>query len=287
MNSGVDHRHFYSAVRVAASYKFADGQPDTKSGTGFLVQVKGGSDDCVIVSNRHIFDRAWTEPLWEGAELTLDIDIWLDRESRFTCKIVAPRVYVHCDETIDVAAVPFHRILVTKPGLGDITVNSALPWEFIAQAQQNWELIEPSEAVYFPGYPEWYDRSEGRPIMRTGAIVSDPRFDYRRYDGAPSQNDGNRQILFEAFSTDGNSGSPVFVAQRGMPSSAHIKYNGVYHPSLLVGINAGHMQIKGDPVQDAKGHIHLTNWHVGLSRMFKTSAIADVVAAVAEDYDWN
>lgn len=287
MSSGVDFRHFYSAVRIVAKNKLPDGVPSVTYGTGFLVQVTSDSSNCVIVSNRHILNRAWSEPLWIDSELTLDLDIWLNRDRKLSCKIVAPEIFSHPDDTVDVAAVPFHHVLVSQPDLGDITVDSALPWEFLVQAESYWDCIEPSEAVFLPGYPEWYDRADGRPIMRTGSIVSDPQFDYRRNEGPPTNLDGNRQILFEAFSSSGNSGSPVFVAQRGMQSSTHIKYTGVYHPSLLVGINAGHTEMKGDAIQDADGKIHLTNWHVGLSRMFKTSAIADVVKAVAQGYDWT
>ncbi|WP_431236720.1 S1 family peptidase [Mycolicibacterium aichiense] len=287
LDTGIDNRHLYSAVRIRAKYQFSQDLPAKNIyGTGFLVGCEGSDEKACIVSNRHILDFGWVEPIWADVEKSFDLEIWLDRTTKLECKIVPDRVFVHYDDTIDVAAIPFSRVLMKKPIIGDLYPKSALPWSFLADAQAQWELLEPSENVYFPGYPHWYDRNEGRPIMRTGAIVSDPQFDYRRFTGEPKKSDGNRQILFEAFSSGGNSGSPVFVEQRGLKSSNHIAYTGVYHPSLLVGINAGHIELKGETIETAEGKLHLTNWHVGLSRMFKTSAIIDVVRDLSANYEW-
>ena len=104
--------------------------------------------------------------------------------------------------------------------------------------------------------------------MRTGAIVSDPQFDYRYTPGPPTATDGNRQIIFDAFSTSGNSGSPVFVAQRGINAGPGFTYEGTYHPALLIGINAGHYN---DPTH---------GYHAGLSRMFKISAILELLQSL-------
>ena len=222
MNTGVDHRHLYSAVRIAAKHRLdGGGQPSVILGTGFIVALEG-SKRFLIVSNRHILDKTWLEPLWNNSVLELEIDVWENRQSKLTWKIFPEKVYCHDDETVDVAAIPINRIASdVRPK--SAVLDSALPWAFLTEAQKNWDLLEPSETVFSSGYPEWHDRNGGRPIMRTGAIVSDPRFDYRYKDGLASKEDGNRQILFEAFSSSGNSGSPVFVAQRGLPSSNQIR----------------------------------------------------------------
>jgi hypothetical protein len=85
-------------------------------------------------------------------------------------------------------------------------------------------------------------------------------------DDLPNPYDGNRQILFEAFSSDGNSGSPVFVTQQGLDSKPGFKYYGVYHPLFLAGINAGLIEVK-EPIETKDGAI-IQN-RVGLSRMYK------------------
>jgi hypothetical protein len=117
-------------------------------------------------------------------------------------------------------------------------------------------------------------------------IASDPQTEYRRLEGDPTIKDGNRQVLFDAFSTSGNSGSPVFVAQRGLAPlpihltnsegkfspdgpAAQLKVTG-YHRSFLIGINAGHIKDL-DSGRD--------NDHAGLSRMHKLSAITDILRA--------
>lgn len=272
-------------MKITAKYQLEGGRPSFTRGTGFVVACEG-NERVGIVSNRHILDKTWLEPLWRGASLELAIDVWINRTTKKTYRISPLRTYSHDDESIDVAVIPVDRFHRQDRPDSPVYLQSALPWEFLMKAQEDWHLLEPSETVFFSGYPEWYDRSAGRPIMRTGAIISDPQYDYRYTDGPPTNEDGNRQILFEAFSSSGNSGSPVFVAQRGLPSSDHIKYNGVFHPSLLVGINAGHIPIR-NPVEDREGNIHLTHWHVGLSRMFKVSTIIDVVRDMAERHEWS
>jgi hypothetical protein len=75
-------------------------------------------------------------------------------------------------------------------------------------------------------------------------------------------------VAFDAFSFSGNSRSPVFVAQRGLETKSAngftVTYEGIFHPSLLVGINARHLSDK-------------SGQHAGLSRMFKTSAILELL----------
>jgi hypothetical protein len=52
-------------------------------------------------------------------------------------------------------------------------------------------------------------------LKATGGSGFEPslsyKFDYRYTDGPPTPDDGNQQIIFDAFSTSGNSGSPVFL----------------------------------------------------------------------------
>jgi hypothetical protein len=112
-------------------------------------------------------------------------------------------------------------------------------------------------------------------------ISSDPQTDYRWGEGEPTKRDGNRQVLFDAFSTSGNSGSPVFVAQRGIaplpiklktspddsaPRELGSLVTEPFHEAFLVGINAGHFEGREKD-------------HAGLSRLHKLSAIMDVLRA--------
>jgi hypothetical protein len=149
--------------------------------------------------------------------------------------------------------------------------------------EKQWPQLQPGEFVVFPGYPIWYDQLQIRPVMRSGLIASDPQTDYRSGKGEPTKEDSNYQVLFDAFSTSGNSGSPVYVAQRGMaPMNFLIPTGGGktaaqaqigsknYHQSFLIGINASHYNDTGIPRH---------NEHAGLSRMHKLSVIMDILRA--------
>ncbi len=120
-------------------------------------------------------------------------------------------------------------------------------------------------------------------------IASDPQRDYRQRAGETTNHDGNQQVLFDAFSTSGNSGSPVFVAQRGLapitlqmkigqevsPQQGKLEFTD-YHQSFLVGINAGHFNDTDS---------ERPNDHAGLSRMHRLSAIMEILRANTVESD--
>lgn len=264
MDTGLGTINLYSACRVTASYLFTT--PYQSQGTGFIVKLADGR--LAVVTNRHVIEYPWIDPTYAGSVLQqVDLMVWRDTTTTQQLTLAPQAFRPHVDPTIDVAAAildPNSTITAASPP--NLEVGFWIDWGYIND--QYWEsvhLVEVGEPVMLPGYPEWFDRSAGRPIMRTGALVSDPQFDYRYLAGPPIPHDGNRQIIFEAFSTSGNSGGPVFVAQRGIFVKGGITYEGPYHPSMLVGINAGHYN---DPTH---------GYHAGLSRMFKTSAILELL----------
>ena len=111
-----------------------------------------------------------------------------------------------------------------------------------------------------PGFPEWYDRQNNTPVFRMGTIASDPRLNYSYVPNAPIAD----RIAYEGFSTGGASGSPVFSIQRGFQTGDGIKASeGFYREVKLIGINAGHFN-------DQVGHS-------GISYMFKSSTILDLI----------
>jgi hypothetical protein len=115
---------------------------------------------------------------------------------------------------------------------------------------------------------------------------------YRLTEGDPTRTDGNQQVLFDAFSTKGNSGSPVFVAQQGLapidlslppliqgtpPSQGKLTFTG-YRRSFLIGINNGHHDDPDSP---------RVNDHAGLSRMHKLSAILNILRSNTAPHDMS
>ncbi|MHA3020881.1 hypothetical protein ACXPWS_11515 [Mycobacterium sp. BMJ-28] len=238
---------------------------------------------------------------YDGTTLeTVHVVLWISEDLRVEFNIKNPRILAHDDLSIDISILPFgidddidlvgypynsiDKIFPANSLEKGFTFNHAIPWAHMVDGEQLWHKLQPGELVVFPGYPVWYDRLETRPIFRSGMLASDPQRSYRKRAGATTNLDGNQQILFDAFSTSGNSGSPVFVAQRGLapidlklmpsaggpPQQAGTIVTPNFHKSFLVGINAGHFN---DTDSDRD------NDHAGLSRMHKLSAIMEILRA--------
>ena len=305
MDTGFGANQLYSACRLTITHHFPDDdglECEPFNGTGFLVQFPDGDNRFGIVTNRHLTDAVfYNEAEYKGSTIkAVKIELWQSRNFRIEFKVDDPKPLYHDDETIDVAVIPFgpkidpHMVgtpydklenIIPDPTIDHLIFNHGLSWPYLLECEELWSLLEPGEFVLFPGYPVWYDKSQVRPVFRSGMIASDPQTDYRRKKGDPDKYDGNHQVLFDAFSTSGNSGSPVFVAQRGMAplpfqfrtspddksprTAAQLEFSG-YHRAFLIGINAGHFN---DPKNDSP------NDHAGLSRMHKLSVIMEILRA--------
>jgi Helix-turn-helix domain len=304
VDTGFSANQLYSACRLEATHHFPnDGTHCTDlEGTGFLVEFPPGDNRLGLVTNRHLADAVFYNELENkgSAIKSIKMQWWQSKELRCEHIIIDPKPLYHSDSLLDVAVIP----LASKPeapleataeiygdiskfiaenSLTGITLNHAISWEMLLDCEKQWPQLQPGEFVVFPGYPIWYDQLQIRPVMRSGLIASDPQTDYRSGKGEPTKEDSNYQVLFDAFSTSGNSGSPVYVAQRGMaPMNFLIPTGGGktaaqaqigsknYHQSFLIGINASHYNDTGIPRH---------NEHAGLSRMHKLSVIMDILRA--------
>ncbi|MCX4097387.1 S1 family peptidase [Nocardia sp. alder85J] len=290
MSTGFGNSALYAACRVNATHFYEPGNQTSRgTGTGFLVGMES-SGHAALVTNRHIVDLPWAKPSYDGAQITeLIVDAWYGPEpEKMVLTLDFTKISYHPDDSVDIAAIDVSEA-VTKvdfPSISHVEIDPAenaaavelhynIPQSLLATEEHFDSQIEVGEMTFLPGYPEWYDKKGGRPILRTGTIVSDPRHDYRRLEGEPTRTDGNYQMLFDAFSTSGNSGSPVFVGQRGINVGPGLSYDGAYRPPLVIGINAGHYDSKfEDP--DGMWRMH----HAGLSRMYKSTAIAELLKAL-------
>ena len=302
MDTGFGATQHYAACRLTFTHYYEPGDTHPQCfGTGFIVGFPNKDNRFGLVTNRHLTDFPWHKPEYDGATIeSVKLELWQSKNFRIEFVIADPTPLYHDDETIDVAVIPFgpeidpqalgafydtFENIIPDPNTEYLEFKHALSWEYLLKCEQLFPQLEPGEFVSFPGYPIWYDKSQSRPVLRSGMIASDPQTEYRRHEGEPTHYDGNRQILFDAFSTSGNSGSPVFVAQRGIAPfplqmktspddasprmAAKLEFTG-YHRSFLIGINAGHFN---DPDRDRP------NDHAGLSRMHKLSAIMDILRA--------
>lgn len=276
VESGITNAHLYTAYRIDATHHAPNPRFSKKiSGTGFVLsRDKGGARRFVFVTNRHILDLPWGSRQFNGYRLS-GVSIWthsprLDGPPELTEPILAAPSIIrfHRDETIDIGGFDLGKG-VYAAGAPPV-INNFIDESLLASRELLASSIQAGELVFFPGYPAWYDHNGVRPIMRTGAIVSDPRNDYRRRDGEPVPTDGNSQLLFDAFSTSGNSGSPVFVGRRGFRVGEGLNYSGNTREAYLIGINAGHIVDENDQ-------------HVGLSRAYKSYEVARFIDSVLKE----
>lgn len=302
MDTGFSTNQLYTACRLSLTHHYEPGDTYPEgSGTGFLVGFPSPDGRLGLVTNRHVVDVPWEKPEREGTRVhTIVAEWWQSKELRLKHTITKPKPLYHDDPSIDVAIIPLTSSddapleifgtfygnvdqFVAEADQDTLIFEHALSWDYLLECEQLWPQLQPGEFVTFPGYPIWYDRLQIRPVLRSGVIASDPQTDYRVSGDEPRPGDGNQQVLFDAFSTSGNSGSPVYVAQRGLaPIDMNFPLGGGrpalqgrmtfadYRRSFLIGINMGHYN-NPDSVRP--------NDHAGLSRMHKLSAIMDILRA--------
>jgi len=242
------------------------------------VEFPAGDNRLGLVTNRHLADAAlYNELENKGSTITsINLQWWQSRDLRCEHIITDPKPLYHSDPLIDVVVIP----IASKPeaplqAIGEyygddiakfmaensptlITLNHAISWEMHLECEKLRPQLQPGEFVVFPGYPIWHDQLQIRPVMRSGLLASDPQTDYRSGKGEPTKDDSSHQVLFDAFSTSGNSGSPVYVARRGMPptnllfptgdgtTAVQAQFGSInYHESFLIGINASHYNETG------------------------------------------
>jgi hypothetical protein len=309
MDTGFEKWHLYTACKLAFTHHYVPGDTRSKTyGTGFLTQFPTGDSRIAIVTNRHLTDLPWAKPERAGAVLeALEIEFWQSESFRLTYKTDNVAPLFHEDESIDVSVVPIGPAFETDAtqvtlydsidkfipdaNVPGILFKHAMSWDYLLKCEEMWPDLTPGEFVVFPGYPKWFDKLQSRPVFRSGMIASDPQREYRQREGVTTNVDGNQQVLFDAFSTSGNSGSPVFVAQRGLPpvslqlktgentsapqQAAKLEFQ-PYRQPFLIGINAGHFNNTDS---------ERPNDHAGLSRMHKLSAVMEIIRANTKPTD--
>jgi len=262
MFHGLSNQFLYAAYKVSAT--FVDDIGNVKSGTGTCFFVKNKNDDLCLVSNRHVLDISYKKADDSLAKYSLrEIEISGKRgspgdnvpESDLSCSIV-PNVKFSGDGNNDIACIT--KIIPLKAD--DVRIDYFIPYSFLATETDFQKRLMVCDFLAFPGFPEWHDKQANRPILRTGTISSDPRFDYSYSDTVRGA-----CVAYEAFSYSGSSGSPVFAVQKGPEPGAGINFPG-FRDLLLVGINAGHLKTADKT-------------HSGISYFYKSTAIAQVIDA--------
>lgn len=182
-------------------------------------------------------------------------------ETKFS---ITPNVKFSQDQCNDIACV--FPLCVPESTVAQI--DYFVPYAFMATRDDFESKLMICDFLAFPGFPEWHDKSANRPILRTGTISSDPRFDYSYGDLVKGA-----CIAYEAFSFSGSSGSPVFAVQKGPKPGHGIDFPG-FRELKLVGINAGHLKVTERAYRDKE---NAANVHSGISYLYKSSAILDII----------
>lgn len=117
----------------------------------------------------------------------------------------------HSDKNVDIAVIP---LPYTLPVQGPI-------WGIGKEWFNDEVAIQPVDTVTLVGYPRmFFDRKNSLPIYKTGSVASEYDFDF---EGQPC-------FIIDISAFAGNSGSPVFLINRGI----HLTKN----DSFVIGENA-------------------------------------------------
>lgn len=239
----------YSSYLVETEHR--DTVETIKSGraTAFLLEVADGSP--WLVTNRHVIDLNFrqTTSKYQDFELTgLHVTGRRTDDSTYTFQFhPSARIFFHLNPENDVALIE-GRVLLDGP--------DSWHWHFGIEhlaTPEVFETIEPFDLVCYTGFPDQYDKLGSRPILRSGHIASDPRYNY-----SWDKTDHGQCVAYEGFSSPGSSGGPVFAPPRGMrgiPRSRH---------GFLVGVNAAHLK------DGAVGHS-------GISCFYKSTVMLEII----------
>lgn len=241
----------YCSYKITVRFADQIGNKSDCRGTGFFVATDDGN--VAFVTNRHVLDPKYKKlnvhDSMKLVELVIlgktrqgeTFELFLDPsqipvfpknfEDDIAC-IINPQ-----DISNSLNAVVFHHFGI----------------EALANEHYVSEEIQPGEQVFYAGFPDPHDKLAQRPILRSGTIASDPKYSYS-YTGI----DEGERIAYEAFSSGGASGSPVWAAGRsfkGYPGS---------RTGAIVGINGGHI-------------VEKFGAHSGISFFYKSSVLLEML----------
>jgi hypothetical protein len=247
-------RHLlYLAYKLEVEFTDNSGTIKTGSGTAFILAA---GDRPILVTNRHVVDLDYNAPDSRYKNFRLEKLTLHGRsadDSRYSVNLdTSQAFFFHPAKENDVAClVDFHAIQLPNKNFRIFHHNGI---EGLATAEEFATTIWPGDQVYFAGYPAIHDKLDQRPILRAGIIASDPKYNY----SVSGKFEGER-VAYEAMSTPGASGSPVYAPARGI--------NGIHdcvRRDVIVGINAGHIGAEFGA-------------HSGMSYFIKSTVILEIL----------
>lgn len=259
MFHGITNQFLYAVSRI--ELKFSNpltSEVAEMQGTGFFV---GKDKQIYFITNRHLLDIARKDAEYADYRLdTIKFDLRLyDEETKTVIsnmvETVLYTITLPDDDYDDIACLSQMNLLGES-----VMAKVYFPFDMLADSDCLENEISVCDNLAVIGFPIVYDHLNNMPILRSGIISSDTRHNYsfdNQYMG--------HVIAYEAFSTDGLSGSPVLALQKGFSVGGELKApEGFYRPVKIVGINAGLLT-------DLKGV------HQQMSYMYKSEVIRDLI----------
>ena len=249
----------YSAYRLSMLHAAPDGSSKTTHGTCFFVKA---DSDLYVITNKHNLFIAYADEKYIGYKLDgimisgyFGIDQYAECDWRGqTISFAVPDNNEEDVVVVRATGISFRfmrkRLLGEDTSIKTTSLNPINIESLLLGNDEDMRQLNPGDPIAFPSYPELFDQNGVRPIMRIGSIASDPVNDYQSIGQPPA-----RRVVFEAHSTEGSSGGPVFA----------LKNTGEL---VLLGVNAGHLTANEPKI----GTIH-----AGLSFCFKAACILEAI----------
>jgi hypothetical protein len=245
MFHGLSNDFLYSAYKVEVIFSDEIGNQRSGHGTGFFVLNDGGI--LHFITNRHILDityRPANDRDYSNYTLSSVLISGKAKDPEtglpslaFAAHLRESELRLPSNSANDVACLVNPKIESENSACS--RADFFIPIGLLSSEESFANELSICDFLAFPGYPEWHDAENMRPILRMGTLSSDPRYNYHYKE----QVNGDC-LAYEAFSFGGSSGSPVFALQMGLRPGAGIQFDG-FRDVLLVGINAGHLTVSG------------------------------------------
>ncbi len=264
---GINNNFLYAVTHLRVV--FAKGINEVAfEGTGFFVKK---DKELYLITNRHVIDLEYKDAgnRYSGYKLrTISFDArrFDEQNSRAVTQnyVISRPTYKFASDLYDDIAC-FYTIKVK--GSVELTPIS-IPYQMLADADFITNKLAACDRVALIGFPAGvWDVKNNLPILRSGVISSDPRLDYNN-----QLSSAGHVIGYEAFSTGGASGSPVFALQKGFQIDGDLNISDeFYRETRLIGINAA--------------SVHMGDGHQQMSLMYKANYIMDLIDACEEKKD--
>lgn len=237
-------------------------------GTGFLIQrpVSDNKYKLYLVSNKHVLCN--TESIAISFTINKENEPDVGKRIRLPITNIKSNIVGHPDPNVDIAVLECTGLFILMP---EQLYYKAVSYNMLASFNE--KELSVAENVYFVGYPDdRYDMKNNLPLVRTGMIASNPKYDYN----------GNPTFIIDAQVFPGSSGSPVYI---------DLTYENMKNGQIIVGERnikllgiVSATMIRNNQLKSIETNTHyLTEEVLGLGIVYKSTAIKEVIDSMPND----